>query len=396
MKRWCMAGFVFLAVLVVLGAAPASAEPDESPAPGLTEGIEDQLNEWDTDQWDGFTSGLSEEGRTFLEGKSIGEWIAQFAAGGYAFDIEDWLNMLLQFFLGQLTGSMGIMVQILAVVFISAILQQLEGNLSKSVSQIAQFACYGVTVILMMSCLASLMGETRDAVHQMTSLMQAMFPVMLAMLSAMGSFSTAGVFQPATAFLTSGIGSLVENFILPLVFLAAVLSVIGNFTDKIRLDKLSGLVKNVSQWSIGIILTVFLGILALQGMGASTFDGISFRTAKYTVNTMIPMVGGMFSDTLETVLGCSLLVKNAIGLVGLILLGLFALAPVVKIVAVIFMLKICSALAQPIADDRTVRCLHEFSSVLVLLVIAVLVVSLMFFLAMCLLINAGNTAVMMR
>ena len=145
-----------------------------------------------------------------------------------------------------------------------------------------------------------------------------------------------------------------------------------------------------------LIFTIFISVLAIQGALTASIDGISIRTAKFAVDTFVPIVGKMFSQSLDTIVGCALLVKNAVGAAGLIILVLICLAPAVKIFSLLFLYKLAGALLEPITDERIVESLNGIGNVLSILLITVLGIAIMFFMTVALLIATGNTAVMLR
>lgn len=134
----------------------------------------------------------------------------------------------------------------------------------------------------------------------------------------------------------------------------------------------------------------------MQGAGTSTVDGISIRTAKFASKNFIPIVGGIFSDTVDTIVGCSLILKNAIGFAGLLVVFLTTLFPVIKILALVFIYKFAGAVIQPLGEDAMVKCLNDMASHLTFIAITVSSVALMFFVAITVIIASGNITVMMR
>jgi stage III sporulation protein AE len=175
-----------------------------------------------------------------------------------------------------------------------------------------------------------------------------------------------------------------------------VLSVLDNLSENFSLSRLSGLIKTASGWSLGICFTVFIGVMAVQGFGAAAIDGVSIRTAKYAIDNFVPIVGGMFADTVDTLVGCSLLVKNALGITGIILLVGYLAAPLLRVLATILILRIIAAILEPITDTRIVNCVGNASSALVMLATTQLCIAAMFFLLITQLLIVGNMTVMMR
>ena len=116
---------------------------------------------------------------------------------------------------------------------------------------------------------------------------------------------------------------------------------------------------------------------------------------KYVTGNFVPVVGKMFADATDTVISASLLVKNSIGLAGVIIILFLCAFPAIKILTLALIYNIAAAVMRPLetpdrhlpADDR------EDDAVCFT---ALAAVSMMFFLAITILLTAGNITVMMR
>ena len=125
-------------------------------------------------------------------------------------------------------------------------------------------------------------------------------------------------------------------------------------------------------------------------------DGISIRTMKYAVNNFVPVVGGMFADTMDTLIGSGLLVKNALGVTGLVGLVLLSAGPMFETLCAAFVYRLSGALLELVAPKRLCTCMDRFASVLTLFFVIELSVGAMFFLLAAQLLAAGNLIVMLR
>ena len=289
------------------------------------------------------------------------------------------------------------MAKIMTIAIVCGILDHMKSSFTdSSVAELAWFACYIMVVILIVQSFTSILEVGKKAVEQMVNFVQILFPILLTLLIAMGGITSSGMLKPVTALLVGASGTVLKNIMIPLIFFSAVLVLVNNISDKIRLDRLSDLTKNICTWTLGIFFTIFVGVLSIQGALAASFDGISIRTAKYAVETFVPIVGGLFSKTVDMIIGCSLLVKNAVGIAGLITTVVIALYPIIKILCLIAIYKISSAILQPISDSRVSVCLNNIGSVLTILFVTVAGIAIMFFLTITLLIGVGNIATMMR
>lgn len=123
------------------------------------------------------------------------------------------------------------------------------------------------------------------------------------------------------------IGQSFSLVVLPLVYFEVLLRMTNSLSTEFRVEKLSDLFRTVILALIGISSTVFLALIGLGGMSGAAVDGLSVRAVKYAASTFVPVVGGMLSDAYETMAGGALLLKNAFGLVGMLIIILLLLVP---------------------------------------------------------------------
>ena len=190
--------------------------------------------------------------------------------------------------------------------------------------------------------------------------------------------------------------TLVRSVTLPLCLSAAVTTILRHLSPRISIAHLSGLLRSLASWTLGVGFTVFISVSALQSLGVAAADGVTLRTAKYAVDNFVPVVGGMFADTMDTLVGASLLIKNALGLTGLLLLLSVAAGPMLQTLAGAMLYRAAAALLEPVADSRVSACMQEFSEVLMLLMVVQLSVGAMFLLLVAQLLVVGNLTVMLR
>lgn len=291
-----------------------------------------------------------------------------------------------------------VMAQILAILLIMSILNQLNTNLGggDSVSGVSQYVGYIIVCGLIVSIVYGIFNSAREAVQALSSFTEYVTPVLFTLLSAIGGFTSAAVLKPAVAAFTGGIAQVVILYVFPALIVNIVFVLVGNLSANINLKGFSSLVASMVKWSLGIISIVFLGMVAIQGAGAGLFDGISIRTAKYALDNSIPVVGGMFSESIDTVVACSALVKNAVGITGLCVIAAMLLMPAVNMIINIFLLKVLSAVCAPFGDGRSIEMINGAAGVITLLLVTVMTIGVMAFILIGILMGVGSMNLMMR
>lgn len=302
---------------------------------------------------------------------------------------------ILKAILREVIVNAPLIAKLLVLAVICAIINQLQLAFSGEVSRLAQMLVYLVLLGLVITSFSMAVDVANSAIDKMVSFMQAILPVMFTILLAMGNITSAALFKPVIMGSLVFLATVMKNVVLPLFFLSVVLRLFNNISPHFKLSKFANLLEFGGKLSTGIVLTVFMGIMTMQGVTGGVADGVTLRTAKYSVD-LIPVVGKFFKDAVEIVVGSGLLLKNALGIVAMLALVIIILAPVIKIIAMMFTFKIAAALVEPLGEKELADSLQDMSKGLLYIFAAVASVGLMFFLTITIIIGAGNLAVMLR
>ena len=173
-----------------------------------------------------------------------------------------------------------------------------------------------------------------------------------------GAITSAGVLQPILLLLINFIGNTISNFILPVILISTSLSILSGVSDDIKIYKISKFLNSSVIWILGIIMTLFVTILTLEGSLTETVDGVTAKTTKAAVSTVIPVVGKILGDATDAVIGCAGILKNAVGFIGIIVILGICISPIIKITILMITYYLASAICQPIADQKIVNLLR--------------------------------------
>ena len=302
-----------------------------------------------------------------------------------------------KYFFKEVVANWKILGQVIILSAMYAILINLQNAFENdAVGKMAYNVCYLVIISIAIKSFIIAINLGRNTIDTMITFMQALLPILLGILIAMGGITTSAFFHPILLGSIGFIGTVIKSIILPLIFFSAVLAIVNNLSSRIQITKLSGLLKQSAMVILGFALTAFVGIISIQGIATSTVDGVTLRTAKFAVDKFVPIAGKFLSDAVDTVIGYSLLLKNGIGVIGMIAIFIICLIPAVKIVALMAIYKLCSAIIEPIAQSRLADCLNHMSNALVLIFATVSSVAMMFFITITIIVGAGNITMMMR
>lgn len=297
----------------------------------------------------------------------------------------------------EIKEALKVMGSILIIVLIHSVLKSISDNLNnKSVAQITYYVQYILIATVIMTNFSSIITLTKEAVGNMISFIQLLFPLLMTLMLASGSVVSVNLVQPIILFIINLISNIFQSIIIPIILVGTALAIVSKISDRIQIDKLSKFLKSSSVWVIGILLTIFVGVLSIEGTLGSSVDGITAKTAKAAVSSFIPVVGKVLGDAVDTVIGCSAILKNAIGIVGVIVVIAICITPILKLAIITIIYHLTAALCEPIADSKIVSLITQMADTFKILLAILCSISIMLIIGITLVINISNTGLMYR
>lgn len=297
----------------------------------------------------------------------------------------------------EVSSNIKILISILVIVVIHGILKSITDSLENSnVSQIIYFVQYILIVTLIMSNFTEIIKLIKETASNLVGFINVLIPLLLTLMVYTGSITTSTVLEPILLFVSNFIGNIIANILIPVVLIIVVFSVISKITERIQIERISKFLKSSVVWFLGIFLTIFVGIVSLEGTLSSSVDGITAKTAKAAVSSLIPVVGKVLGDVVDSVLGCGIILKNAVGAVGVIVIIGICIVPVIKVAVLSIMYSLASAIVEPVADTKIVKLLEEMSGVFKLLLAILCSLSVILIIGVTMVVKISNSGMMYR
>ncbi len=382
--------FLLAAVFLCCSFLPAAAKGEEEQGEDLMGNIEEILGDLDTGALQEYIDSLSEEQKE-LFGENIADKILSVLSGDFSLDYENVFSALSGLLFGQISDLLPAFCAICAIALLCGILDRFKSAFSEQgTAKIIFFVGYAAVLVLILSSFSVIVGECIRSVSSMQAQMQAVFPILLTLIATSGGAVSVAVYRPAVLFLSEGIVGIVSGAVFPLAVLICVLNMVGNMSGEIRLKNFSSLFTSVIKWTLGISLAAFTVFLTVQGITSATYDGLSFKAAKYAVSNSVPIIGGFLGSGFDLVVAGSVLIKNSVGSCGILLLALVLAGPLVQLIAYNLFLKLSAAVAEPLGDARIASFLSSLSGTVNYFTAGLLAVGFMYFITMLLLICSSN------
>ncbi len=388
MKKIIFTSFVFLAIIVQIYSHTYALSSDEKEAELLEEQKE--------------TFGIS----SFI--KNSKQYVGEAFEG---IDMEEIFNSaikgevnnekiyssIFKLFGKEVHTGIKSLISVLIIVLIHSILKAITDNLENdSVSNIIYYVQYIAIVTVIMTNFSDIIELVKETSINLVGFMNSLVPILISLMLYTGSIATSSILEPIILFMVNFIGNLIQTILIPLTLITATLSIVSKIGDKVQIDKLSKTLHSGIVLVLGIILTIFVGVISLEGTLSSSVDGITAKTTKALVSSTIPVVGKILGDAVDSVLGCGIILKNAVGIIGVIVIIGICILPVLKIGILMTSYRLMAGICEPIADPKIVKLLEQISNIFKVLLAILCSISVMVIIGTTLIIKISNAGMMYR
>lgn len=387
MKPWI--AWIFLLLVLLAVPLPALGEEEKrEEAPAFS--MDDAMKSVDFQALEKYKNNVDGEIDSYLHGKTVKEWFLDFIRGNWHFSLNDMVGGIFRYLLGEVKANYALLGKILILSVISALLLNLQSSFSSSVTGVSYLACFLAISAIALGSFKVVLDIGHHTIDNMVTFMMAILPQMLVLSAGMGNVHTSAVMFPLLSTAATAFAAAIKNVVFPLIILSAILHLINNMSGTLKVEKMAKFFTQIAQMSLAFFLTVFVGVLTLRALYASVLDKVALRTTKFVTDNAIPLVGKMFSDTVEVAAGYMVMLKQALGIWGALMVFLTVLYPLLKIVAIALIYKVSAAVAEPLGDSRTAAILEIMSTHLFLMLACVAAVALMFFIMIAMVAGMSN------
>lgn len=356
----------------------------------IEESVNGQLEDLDLSGLESILNNLNKEQSEMFGSGTFIEKLQSILSGEFSGNAGSVWEAILGLIFDELLNFLPLIATIIAVAILSGMIGDLRGANSKSIADITHFVCYGVIIILVVSACTSILTLTSNTLQGLKNQIDVAFPILLTILTAIGGTSSVSVYQPAVALFSGTIMQIFTLVLMPLFIFSLVFTVISNLSSSVKLEKFSSFFNSLFKWITGAVFTIFMGFLIIQGITAGSLDTVSIRTAKYAIRSYIPILGGYLSEGFNVIMASSILIKNAIGASGLLLMFSSVIVPVVEIVLLMLCLKLTAGILEPLTDSRISNFISGVAKSLIMPIVLIIGVAFMYLIFMGLIICTGN------
>ncbi len=324
------------------------------------------------------------------------ELFNRILSGNLNFSPKKAIHFLVKLIMGEVYSCIKLMALITALTVMCSYLTGLQEGFGKDgVSTVAFYVCYIVIAGIASGAFYNACDCVSSTVENISVFMKMIVPVVITTLISSGAVVSASVFEPVLITIVEIAVTVIESILIPLVMITAAMNIVNNISDRFKTQKMTGFINKCIKWGLSILLTIFVSTAGIQSIAASGADGLTIKLTKFATSNLIPVVGGILSESVETVMNCSVLIKNSVGIIGIICLIAIAAFPLIKIAAILIVFRLTAAVTEPISEPKITNCITEIANSVSLLFSMLAASTVMFIIVLTVVINAGNTVIML-
>lgn len=379
------------AALFATGASDGMAYAEEADE-GQTQqtSAEELMDEIDLSGLEEYFSTLN-DGQKSLFGTCLDEYLRKIINGEFEFGYSSFFTYMLGALGISIAEILPVLISIIAVAVLISFIGGMKGSFaSQSVDGIVNFAGIALVSAIVLLQIFSAIRDTSALVTTLKTQMEAVFPILFTLMTALGASGSIAIYQPAVAVLAFSVTELVSAIALPMLIITIVFSVVGNLSSATKLGGMAKFFVSAAKWILYTSFFLFLTFLSVQGITAAVYDNISVRTAKFALSKYVPVIGGYLSEGFNVILAGTVLIKNAVGLTAVIIMFVSVVPVLLKIIVVSLSLKLAGAVTEPFEGGKICGLLNSVSSSVNLLVAVILGMVFLYFVFLILIIASGN------
>ncbi len=340
------------------------------------------------------TNSISGQGREFLEsalpGFDFSDFVDKITSGKNIFEADNFLNALIRIFADEMYSAVRVLCVILAIVAISSLLENLRSALKKDDLFNSGMLCVVMIIGLSIEIFTKSCDYAKVITNDMTKVMWSILPVMMTLVSGSGYTTTGVMTHPILLFMCNVFAEIFDKVLIPITVMYLAISMTDMMSETIELGKLRDLIRKTYNFLLGLIMTLFTGMLGVSSFAGVTLDSVGAKGVKFAVSNMVPFVGRSLSDAMGAVVSASILLKNAVGITGIVCIAGICIVPVIKTAVVILCVRISSAVCESIASKKTIQVLTFVADSLSMINAAVIATMVMMIISLSIIVGISS------
>jgi stage III sporulation protein AE len=306
------------------------------------------------------------------------EYIGKLMTGEEPFSLSAIAKKLVEAVKGEISANLTTFGSLITIALLAALFTNL--SIAFRNSQVSETGYYVTYLLLFGLLIGSFIAASRvasTALGNLLDFMRALAPAYFLSIAFTTGQATSMMYYEATLLLITLVDFIIIKVIIPMINFYLVIVLANNLSKEDMLSRFAELFSSAIGWLLKSMLAAVIGFHTIQGLIVPVVDQVK-RSAVIRATEALPAIGDALGGVTETVLGTGILLKNAIGVAGLIIILTIIAVPLLKLLVITIVYKLGCAIMQPISDKRFIECISASSKSSAMLLQSVFVGAVLF------------------
>lgn len=203
-----------------------------------------------------------------------------------------------------------------------------------------------------------LLEQLTERVQECQTYLLSFVPVFSGVMISCGQPTQAAVYSGMFLTVAAFCAQMISVIALPLVRAFLALNLAGGLCDLGGLSDGCAVLHRMVKWILGLLSILFGGVLGLQGILAQNTDTLAMKTGQFLLSSGIPVIGGLASDAMGSVLSGLRVLKGTLGFAAIAVLTVTFLPLLLRCFGFYLAYLLSAALAKAFGLSRAGRVLE--------------------------------------
>ncbi|MDO5560604.1 MAG: hypothetical protein Q4F95_13570 [Oscillospiraceae bacterium] len=264
----------------------------------------------------------------------------------------------------RIQAPLKLFITLLTVVFMASLVNSLcMQGVSSGIGNIACIVSILISVSLLAQPVSQSFLDAKNALSSGGLFMLSYIPVMSSLMTVSGNIATAGSYNLIVLTIAELSVQIASGMLMPALSLCLCIGIVDSLNPSLSLSGLLSGMKKAITLVLGMIMTIFVGLLSIQSIVGSSADSLSVKTGKYLVSNLVPVIGGAVSDAYVTVRGSLGVLKSGVGTAGIVILLMTVLPTIINLFLYRAAIWAASVAAEILSADKLKNLLRSIQSV---------------------------------
>lgn len=220
---------------------------------------------------------------------------------------------------------------IMAVMLLCSMLSGLKSTLNdgkmQQVIDIVSTLCITSALVLPIS---NTILHTTNVIVTAANFMLAYIPIMLVVMISAGQAASGSAYYSMMVLAGEGVAQTASNIIAPLLNSFLGISIAASISPNVNLTGITSLIGKIIKWLLGFIMAIFTALLSFKQIITTSVDNVSTRAVRFTLTSLVPVVGSALSDAYKTIQSSVNLLKSGLGVFVIIAIAVVFLPVIIE------------------------------------------------------------------